>query len=146
MLKKPKQIIGWYEYADFPEWKIKKLKTKIDTGAKTSSLHVENIVFDRFLQVSFTVIQCAKDQTKRTRVRSVNVIRIARVKASPTQREKRIVVKTTIRLGKVSKQIEINLVDRTEMRFRMILGRTTLKGDFVVDVSKSNLLGMKKSL
>lgn len=144
MPKKPKQTIGWYEYADFPEWKIKQLKTKIDTGAKTSSLHVENIVYDGLRRVSFTVVQSIKDHTKRTRVKSADVVRIARVKASPIHREKRIVVKTIISIGQIRKPIEINLVDRSEMKFRMILGRTMLKGDFIVDVSRSNMLGVKK--
>ncbi|MCA9395748.1 MAG: ATP-dependent zinc protease [Candidatus Omnitrophica bacterium] len=145
MPKKSKQTIGWYEYADFPEWKIKKLKTKIDTGAKTSSLHVENLVYDGLNRVSFTVVQSIKDHTRRTRVKSADVVRIARVKASPIHREKRVVVTTAIVIGPVRKQIEINLVDRSEMKFRMILGRTTLRGDFVVDVSRSNMLGVKKS-
>jgi hypothetical protein len=38
-----KKIIGWREYIDLPDWGIKNLKVKIDTGARTSSIHAEDI-------------------------------------------------------------------------------------------------------
>ncbi|HMR11867.1 MAG TPA: RimK/LysX family protein, partial [Polyangiaceae bacterium] len=36
-------VIGWAEYVDIPEWNVMRLRAKMDTGARSSALHVENI-------------------------------------------------------------------------------------------------------
>jgi hypothetical protein len=55
-------------------------------------------------------------------------------------REQRPVIEATLRLGPVSKRVRLTVTNRSNMRFPMILGRTALAGDFVVDVSGKYLL------
>jgi hypothetical protein len=61
------------------------------------------------------------------------IARTARVRSSSGRAEKRFFVETTMHLGGVEKQIEISLASREPMIFRMLLGRTALTHDFVID-------------
>ena len=141
---KIKDIIGWNEFIDLPEWGIKGLRAKADTGAKTSSLDVDHIeLLPGGKKVKFNVVL-----SKRTRARKVSLIaplsRVAKVKASPIHDEERFFVKTKMKLGKVKKEIELNLINRSNMVYRMLIGRTALKGDFLVDVARTHILSHPK--
>ena len=134
-----KIVVGWNEYVELPAWGIRRLGAKVDTGARTSALHVEDIQPLARGRIRFQVVV---HRTKRDRHYPVTtkIVRRARVKSSNGQFESRYFVRTLMRLGEVEKEIEISLVDRGKMAHRMLLGRTALKGDFVVDVSKRHLL------
>lgn len=56
-------------------------------------------------------------------------------------RENRYVIETEALIGDISKRIELTLTDRDTMLFRMLLGRTALRGDFLVDAARSYLTG-----
>jgi hypothetical protein len=56
-------------------------------------------------------------------------------------RENRYVIETEAVIGSFSKRIELTLTDRDTMLFRMLLGRTALRGDFLVDAARSYLAG-----
>ena len=60
-------------------------------------------------------------------------------------REKRLVISTIARLGDYEWPIEMTLTNRDTMKFRMLLGRTAMKGRFIVDPSRSFLIGPLKS-
>mgnify|MGYP001346511946 CR=1 FL=1 len=133
---KTKTIIGWREFVDLPEWKIRGLRAKIDTGALTSSLHVEDVkeLPNGFLE--FHIILNKNRHRKRVvakRIKKVNVKSSIGVKTS------RWYVSTKMRIGTTEKEVLINLVRREGMNFRMLVGRRALRGDFSVDVSKSFL-------
>ncbi len=66
------------------------------------------------------------------------------MKASPIHNEERFFVKTKMKLGPVEKEIELNLIDRSNMVYRMLIGRSALKGDFMVDVSHTHILSHPK--
>lgn len=132
-----KAVIGWSEYVSFPDWGIEGIKAKIDTGARSSALHVENLVHYDDGSVSFEVILHRKKQNLRKQVRT-RAVKIARVRSSTGHYTERYFVKTRVVLGPVSKEIEISLVSRGDMLFRMLLGRKALETDFVVDVSRRN--------
>lgn len=142
--EKNKTTVGWNELVDLPTWSIKGLRAKIDTGAKTSSLDVDHIELIGDNKVKFNVVL-----SKRTRARKVSVIakisKIAKVKSSPIHNEERVFVKTKLKLGPVEKEIELNLIDRSNLVYRMLIGRSALKPDFLVDVSHSHLLSKKKT-
>lgn len=132
-------IIGWTEYIDFPEWDIAGLKAKVDTGARTSALHVENLVEHDDGWVTFDVMLHRHRQEHRQQVRT-RIVKVARVRSSSGHYTERCFVRARIRLGFVEKEIEFSLVSRRAMLFRMLLGRKALEHDFWVDVSRRNLL------
>lgn len=138
-----KVVVGWNEYVEFPEWGIRRLGAKVDTGAKTSALHVEDIEELGRGRIRFSVVV---HRTKRDRHFPVTtrVVRRARVRSSNGHYESRYFVRTWMRLGNVEKEVELSLVDRGKMAHRMLLGRQALQGDFVVDVSKRHLLDRAK--
>lgn len=134
-----KVVVGWNEFVDFPAWGIRRLGAKVDTGAQTSALHVEDIELLGRGRIRFLVVV---HRTKRDRHFPVTakISRRARVRSSNGHYDSRYFVKTLMRMGSVEKEIELSLVDRGQMAHRMLLGRSALRGHFVVDVSKRHLL------
>jgi hypothetical protein len=142
-MQKEKLIIGWNEYVDLTQWNIKGLKAKVDTGAKTSSIHVEIIEFLPRNRVSFYVI--LRNRKPRTRIKvKARILRKATVRSSLGRLSERLFVTTHIKIGPIEREIELNLVNRRHMRYRMLLGRTAFKEDFLVDAHHSCILTKRK--
>jgi hypothetical protein len=121
--------IGWSEPVDLPEWGIRGLRAKVDTGARTSALHVENVEERPRGRVRFEVVL---DRRREGRVRvEARVRRRARVRSSTGQWTTRTFVATRLELGPLARDIEIGLVDREQMIHRMLLGRAALAGCLV---------------
>lgn len=138
-----KTTIGWSEYIEFSDWDIHALKAKVDTGARTSALHVEDLKPLGPGWVEFYVVLTTKGPRHRRRVRA-EVVKWAKVRSSTGDYKRRCFVKTRVKIGPVIKDIELSLVCREKMLFRMLLGRKALEKDFVVDVSKRCVLGVPK--
>lgn len=133
-------VIGWLEHIDLPEWGVKGLVAKIDTGAKTSAIHVENIIAaEDGNDISFDVVLSRKKPDKTVHVETKYVRRTI-IKSSSGTRQNRYVVQTLMEMGHVQKRIEISLVSRKRMMRRMLVGRLALDGTFIVDVGKTHLL------
>lgn len=126
--------IGWTEFIELPDWKIKKLRAKIDTGARTSALHVEHIEELGHGYVRFDVVLNRKTE-RRVSIRT-KVVRRARVRSSNGQLTQRIFVRTRLKLGPVERSIEVSLVDREKMIYRMLLGREALADHFLIDAGR----------
>lgn len=140
--RKKKTTIGWTEHVSFPDWEIGSVRAKVDTGARTSALHVENLLVLDEGRVRFDVITRRKKPWRRRTV-ECDVLKWARVRSSTGVYRKRCFVLTRIRIGDVEKEIEISLVSREKMLFRMLLGRKALEHDFVVDVSRRSVVSRK---
>lgn len=125
--------VGWKEYIDLSEWGIFGIRAKIDTGAKSSSLHVEDIAELPDERIRFFVIPDRRKPDHRIAVET-DIKRMGRVRSSTGHYTQRYFVETTLRLGGIERRIEINLVDRKKMIHRMLIGRTALCDAFVVDV------------
>lgn len=124
----PKLIIGWQEWVNLPALDIPAIRAKIDTGAKTSSIHAYNIkVFTKNKQkfVRFDLHPLQRNK-KIMRTCEAPLLDMRSVKSSSGEREIRPVIKTTLSLGKESWDIELNLTNRDYMGFRMLLGREAL--------------------
>jgi len=136
-------VIGWKEYIDFPEWNLRRVKVKIDTGARTSALGVVSYKL-REAGVAGLVAQLHlapyRKRPDRLTVVEVPVLRMVVVSNSSGMREQRPLIETTLRLGSVTKRVPLTITNRASMLFPLILGRKVLEGDFVVDVSKKYLL------
>lgn len=130
-------IVGWNELVDLPAWSVYDLPAKIDTGARSSSLHVESLeVIDDGGRVRFLV------EDRRSGVHSpvtAEVVRRARVTSSTGHRSQRIFVSTTLVLGEHQRQVEVNLVNRGDMNYRMLVGRSALAGAYLVDPRRRRL-------
>ena len=137
-----KAVIGWSEYVDFVDWHIKGIHAKVDTGARTSALHVEDLRLLDNGEVEFRVVLSRKEGGRRVTI-VAPVLRWARVRSSTGHYTRRCFVRTRVRIGPVEKEIELSLISREKMLYRMLLGRQALKRDFVVDVSKRQTLGDK---
>lgn len=135
-------VVGWREPVDLPEWGITALKTKIDTGARTSAIHVANMEQLPGNRIRFDVIIAINRATHRTRGVRIEapIVRTSRVRPSHGEEQSRPVVSTLMRLGPIERQIELSLVCRKRMLCRMLLGRTAIKGGFLIDPSHPTLL------
>ncbi|MGC9402303.1 ATP-dependent zinc protease family protein [Vibrio genomosp. F10] len=138
MPKTKKIVIGRLESIALPDLSIENMHVRVDTGAKTSSLHVDNIVkikkngkphvsFDIHPDVHNvdTVVSC---------VAAINDIR--NVKSSNGEVEERYVIKTSMVLGEQTWPIEITLTDRSDMSYLMLFGREAMGDRCLVDPSK----------
>ena len=132
--KDARTIIGWSEPVDFVDWGIRRLTAKVDTGARTSALHVENVEYLSESQVRFDVVLSRRNLARRKTV-TARVSRWGRVRNSGGHYTERCFVKTSVRIGPVEKKIEISLISRETMIYRMLIGREALERDFLVDVS-----------
>ncbi|MCF8055800.1 MAG: RimK/LysX family protein [Desulfocapsa sp.] len=143
--KQAKQILGWREWLALPSLGIPAIKAKVDTGAKTSALHafaVESFLEEGVDKVRFQI----HPLQRRTDIVQTCVAPIAdqrMVSDSGGHREMRYVISTTIVLGTVTTEAEFTLTDRDSMQFRMLLGRSTMAGIFIVDPAASYLVGKK---
>jgi len=138
MKRAPQTLIGWNELVDLPAWNVKRLRAKVDTGARSSALHVADLRVLLDGRVAFEIVLDRKKLHRRRHV-IAPVTRVGRVRSSTGKYTRRYFVTTTLRLGPVEKTIELSLVDREEMLFRMLLGRTALSGDFVIDPARRRL-------
>lgn len=133
------RLVGWKEYLDLPELELFRLKAKVDTGARTSTLHVDSIVVLETRTDGSEMVELVLSPDRRQPERKVTararVLRRIRVIDSGGHPEMRPVIATEMVLGPVRKRILITLTNRSGMLFRMILGRKALEGDFAVDVS-----------
>jgi hypothetical protein len=139
----PKFVIGWSEYVDLPEWGIFGIRAKIDTGAASSALHVDRLVELGRGRIRFDVVVKRGRRNRTTRVEA-RVHRRSRVRSSSGHASDRLFVTTTLHAGPVLRRIELSLVDRDLMRYRMLLGRSALAGDFWVDAGRTGLLGRSR--
>ncbi|MGD8785238.1 MAG: ATP-dependent zinc protease [Thioalkalispiraceae bacterium] len=139
--KKEKTIIGWREWVSLPELGIENIKAKVDTGARTSALHafdldVINNNGKRTVKFKMHPLQ---DNNEYVVECQADVIDERNVTDSGGHKERRLVIKTMVEIGDKRLPIEMTLTDRDTMKFRMLLGRTSLKRNFVVEPGKSYL-------
>ncbi|WP_417260944.1 30S ribosomal protein S6--L-glutamate ligase [Celeribacter sp.] len=131
--------LGWEEWAALPALGLPALKVKVDTGAKTSALHAFDIEpFGKAdaPKVRFNInpvpgreditISCSADVVDRREVTSSN-----------GETELRYVIATEIEIGERSWPIEITLTNRTNMAYRMLLGRQAIQDDMIVQPTES---------
>ena len=132
-------LIGFAELVDLPEWGIVGLRGKIDTGAKTSALHVSNIREIGNGRVGFDV-RLHRRKVDRTVHVEAKILRRGRVRPSSGDAQVRLFVATKIRIGSIEREIELSLVDRENMIFRLLVGRTAIGSGVLVDPSRRYVL------
>lgn len=131
--------VGTLEKCNLPDFQIFDLHIRVDTGAATSSLHVDNI--DLFKKndkewVAFDI----HDVDTIVRVESP-IHDIREIKSSNGDTEKRPVIETHIEMNQQTWPILISLTDRSNMSYLMLLGRQAMSGHIIVDPEFDYLLG-----
>jgi len=139
------QTVGWREWVGLPDFGVNSIKAKVDTGARTSSLHAFDI--ERFenggqKMVRFTIHPEQRSKKKSQRV-TAPLLDKRSVRPSSGETEMRLVVEITIELMGKRRPVEFTLTRRDAMGFRMLLGRQALRGFFVVDPGRSYLNGRR---
>lgn len=137
--------IGWREWVALPDLGVPYIKVKVDTGARTSSLHafdLREVVRDGLTYVQF-VVHSEQRRSKPAIPVELPLVTRRRVRDSGGKVESRPVVETTIELGGQAWPIELTLTRRDAMGFRMLLGRQAIRGRFVVDPGRSFRVGRR---
>ncbi len=140
---RPLRTIGWREWLVLPDLGIKRIKAKVDTGARSSALHafdLEEITIDGGPGVRFKVHPIQRDSDTSVTAEA-QLIDQRWVRSSTGRATLRPVIRTLAVLGDELWPIEVTLVRRDLMGFRMLLGRQAIRGRFVVDPGRSFLLG-----
>lgn len=137
------KIVGSEEWCVFEKLGIPAIKARVDSGAKTSSIHADNIeVFEKggVDWVRFevdpiqdhpeTIVQC-----------EAKLLRSKLVKSSMGASEERLMIRTRLTLGKKSFSIKLTLASRDTMNYRMLLGREALNKRYLINPAEHALLG-----
>lgn len=141
--KKELILIGWKEDISLPQFKLKNIKAKIDTGAKTSALHARAITHLKVKGKNYVRFEC-EDESGKVRVIKTPLIEERMIKSSNGEKTHRPVVKTTLRMGSEIFEVELTLINRDLMGFKMLIGREALSGRFVINPMKGHLLNKDK--
>ena len=136
--------VGWREWVALPDLMLPKLRAKVDSGARSSALHVERQW--RFTEAGAPWVGFALlPRLHAGEVEAAAAIDDERlVTDSGGHRTLRVFVRTRLRLAGIEREVEMNLADRCGMRFPLLLGRTALAGAFVVDPAGSFLHRRKR--
>ena len=135
-------VLGWREWLALPVLGIASIRAKIDTGARSSSLHVDSQW--RFVEggmpwTGFRITTGVRGDQAIEAMAPVHDERI--VTDSSGHRSRRVFLRTLMRVGDLEREIEINLTDRRGMLFPMLLGRSAMARAFTVDPARSFLHG-----
>ncbi len=139
-------IIGWREWLSLPELGIKFIKAKIDTGARSSSLHAFDTEFyerDGEQWVRFKVNPVQRSESRVVEA-SARVFDSRSIRSSSGEAQVRPVIVTPVQLFGERFDIELTLADRNQMGFRMLLGREAFRRRFLIDPGQSYLGGVPK--
>ncbi|MFQ4135624.1 ATP-dependent zinc protease [Nodosilinea sp. PGN35] len=134
-------IIGWREWVALPTLGVAAVKAKIDTGARSSTLHAFSV--ERFEQAGRAMVRFQAHPIQRnddyTVTAEAALLEERMVRNSGGQAEMRPVIETLVQLGSAVWAIELTLTNRDEMGFRMLLGRQAVRRRYLVDPGRSFL-------
>jgi hypothetical protein len=138
--------VGWREWVALPEWGIEAVKAKIDTGARTSAIHADDIeLFERegVSWVRFLVRPWQRSDADAALVEAPRIDHRTVTSSSGTRTDRPVVLAPIVLCGRAI-NAEITLTSRDEMGFRMLIGREALIQGFTVDSTASYLGGRPK--
>lgn len=131
--------IGWREWVGLPDLGIPAIKAKVDSGARSSSLHafdLEEVERDGCAWVRFTVHPVQRSEKKTIHVEA-QILEYRSVRSSSGKASRRPVIITNLELLGSSWPVELTLANRDAMGFRMLLGREAFRGRYLIDAGNS---------
>ncbi|MFB0611384.1 ATP-dependent zinc protease family protein [Aurantiacibacter poecillastricola] len=129
------KVVGWREVVGLPALGLSDIPAKIDTGARTSSLHAE--VLEEIMREDGKYVRFAVDWDGVTHECEAIHVDVRGITSSNGEAQKRFVIKTTLQIGEMQFRAEISLADRSVMKFPLLVGRSALRRRFLVDSSRS---------
>lgn len=137
-----RQVIGAREIIFFPDLNLT-VRAKVDTGAKTSSLHAAEVTTElRGTQQWVSFITASNDPDQGQPIRITQPVYDRRlIRSSNGEESQRYVIRLWMQLGPVKQRIEVTLADRSKMKYPMLLGRVAMEEYFLVAPGASYLLG-----
>ncbi|QZH75969.1 MAG: ATP-dependent zinc protease [Erythrobacter sp.] len=137
MAARPIEVIGWRERVDLPDLGLHAIPAKIDTGARTSSLHAT--VLAQFERDGRNFVRFAVDFPAQHVRQVCEAVQVdwRGVTSSNGETQRRMIIKTPLRIGGQIFRVEISLADRSDMKLPMLIGRSSLRRRFVVDSGHS---------
>lgn len=130
-----KQVIGWLEHIQLDKTTIR-IDAKIDTGADTTSLNASNIKYftkDHEYWIRFQL----NDESGRQHTLERRVIRYATIKRQQATSLKRPVIMLGVCLNKNCHDVEVNLADRGNYKYQMLIGRNYLRDRYLIDSAQT---------
>lgn len=140
-----KIIVGALEQCALPDLGISDVQVRVDTGAKTSSLHVDNL--KKFLKdgkpwVSFDIHPDIYEVEKIIQTQA-ELVDIRKIKSSNGTSEQRYIIETDFKIGQNRWPIEISLTDRSDMNYLMLLGRQGMQSRVLVDPGETYVISQE---
>lgn len=150
MIKKLNELllVGWREWCALPQLNVPAIKAKLDTGAKTSSLHAFDIGihFKKGKPIVKFSIHPLQGNPKLVIQCESPLIDQRWIMSSNGHREHRYVIATSVKIGPKIQLIEFSLSNRDPLKFRMLLGREALKNLAAIDPARSFCQGRIKKI
>lgn len=131
--------IGRLEHIALPGLGIARVEAKIDTGAYRSALHFQRLKVRTQDGAKQLVVTFQMGGARKTKV--FRKFKRVTVKSSNGETSRRYLISTQVKLNGHVVRTEATLFDRSDMKYQVLLGRKFLRGRFVVDVSRKNVLG-----
>ncbi len=138
----PLRILGWREWLALPELGVAAIKAKVDSGARSSALHV--VHQERFTRHGRPWVRLAVESDGPGSIcaqADAEIVDERNVTDSGGHTTRRPFIRTLVCLGGECWPIEVNLADRRQMLFPMLLGRTAMLGRLLVDPARSYVHG-----
>lgn len=142
--KKPAPaLIGWREWVSLPDLGAARIKAKVDTGAKTSAIHAFRVRAVKRDGVEYAEFFLHPEQKRKTPeiFCAAPVIGRRSIRSSNGRVEKRLIIRTRLRIGEREFPIDLSLANRDAMGFRLLLGRDAFKKKFIINPGASFVLG-----
>ncbi|WP_323758049.1 ATP-dependent zinc protease [Roseivirga sp.] len=140
-MSKPLQLIGRQDFIHLPEFGLKGVAAKVDTGAYTSSINCSKVKLTKVDGVPTLNFQLSgnKIHEKKARKFSTTTFKKKKIRSSNGVTEERYIIKTSVVIMKRRFNTEFSLSDRSKMKFPVLLGRKVLTNRFIVDVSQKDI-------
>lgn len=138
-------VLGWREWCGLPDLGVPRVKAKIDTGARSSSLHAFDVEMLKRQGQTFVRFKIHPRQRNDSYIieTEAEVLEVRSVRSSNGEVADRPVIVTHVELMGERWPIELTLANRDAMGFRMLLGREALRRRFLVDSGRSYLAGKR---
>ncbi|HRH71002.1 MAG: ATP-dependent zinc protease [Flavobacteriales bacterium] len=138
-MTKPPVTVGWLEHISLPGLGISRVEAKIDTGAYTSALHYQHLRIRTEDGIKRLVVTFQMGGQRKTK--AFRSFRRVAVKSSNGETSRRYMISTQVQLDGHVARTQFTLFDRSDMKYQVLLGRKFLRGRFLVDAGRKNVLG-----